>query len=57
MRVAKAYTKGYTDTQVRLSNINQSASSDDIDKSQGCDLERSMGSLGYSDERSRPNDV
>lgn len=57
MRVAKAYTKGYTDTQVRLSNIYKSAASDDIDKSQGCDVERSMGSFGYSDERSRANDV
>jgi len=50
LRVAKNYTKGYTDTQVCRLSCLRLPSLTAADQSTGCDVERSMGSVGYSDE-------
>jgi hypothetical protein len=55
LRVAKNYTKGYTDTQVGLPLLGQPRDVSKLsvtlaDKGPGSDVERSMGSFRHPDE-------
>lgn len=62
LRVAKNYTKGYTDTQVSVPLLGQLRGVSGLsvtiaDKGPGGDVERSMGSFRHPDERDRTIDI